>query len=82
MIRWLVTFVIAALLVLDLVLEQTPMGRRGDEASTRNEVSGAVGTPGELLPELALLDLDGRPLVLSDMRGHPTIITFERSVDW
>jgi peroxiredoxin len=34
------------------------------------------------LPDLALLDLDGRPMDLEALRGHRVLITFERSVDW
>lgn len=29
-----------------------------------------------------LLDVDGAPLDLSDLRGHRGLITFERSRDW
>ena len=82
MFRWIATALILGLLGLDIALPQTPFGRRGNEAASRAEVASAVGTPGELLPELALLDLAGRPLRLSDMRGHPLVVTFERSVDW
>jgi hypothetical protein len=48
----------------------------------RADVAGAVGEPGERLPELALESLDGEPIVLADFRGHPLLVTFERSVDW
>jgi peroxiredoxin len=37
---------------------------------------------GQPLPDLALLDLDGRPMDLEALRGHRVLITFERSVDW
>jgi len=82
MLRWIATTLILALLGLDIALPITPLGRRGNDPTTRLEVDSAVGTPGELLPELALLDLEGQPLRLADMRGHPLIVTFERSVDW
>ncbi len=82
MLRVLATIAIVLLLGIDIALPYLPIAQRGNDSSVRAEVSTAVGTPGELLPELALFDLDGRPLRLSDMRGHPLVITFERSVDW
>jgi hypothetical protein len=82
MLRGLATLGILALLALDVALPWLPTARRGADPTVRAEVSSAVGTPGELLPELALLDLEGNPLRLSDMRGYPTVIAFERSVDW
>lgn len=82
MLRWLATVSILGLLALDLSLPYLPMGRRGPDTRVRAEVDTAVGVLGEALPQLELLDLEGRPLSLADMRGHPLIITFERSVDW
>jgi cytochrome oxidase Cu insertion factor (SCO1/SenC/PrrC family) len=80
--RGLATLAIVALLALAIFIPDTPVGRRGSEAVARADVPGAVGAPGETLPELSLRDLDGRPLALADFRGHPLLVTFERSVDW
>lgn len=82
MMRWVATIGIALLVALDLALPSTGLGRRGPEALVRSDVSGIVGEVGASLPALALLDLDGKPLPLADFRGHPLLITFERSVDW
>jgi len=80
--RWLATLGIGLLLALDLVLPRTPLGRRGPEARVRSDIPGIQGEVGERLPELSLQDLDGQPLRLEDFRGHPLLLTFERSVDW
>ena len=73
---------IALLLLLTAFVPQTDIGRRGTEAKVRADVEGAVGALGERLPPLSLETLDGRPLALADFRGHPLLVTFERSVDW
>ena len=80
--RIVATVVIGLLFVLNLALPSTPLGRRGNEALARADVEGAVGTIGRPLPELTLEDLEGNALDLGDFRGHPLVITFERSVDW
>ena len=82
MLRWLATAGILALLALDVFLPATSLGRRGPEPAVRGEVAGAAGTLGERLPDFQLLDLDGRPFTLADLRGQRVLLTFERSVDW
>ncbi len=82
MLRWLATAAIVALLALDLFLPFTSLGRRGTEASARADVDGAVGAIGETLPDIALPNLEGDLVRLSDLRGHRVLLTFERSVDW
>lgn len=82
MLRWVATLAIAALLLLDVALPYTAVGRRGDEARLRADVEGAWDRVGAPLPELALRDLDGHPVRIADFRGHPLLVTFERSVDW
>jgi cytochrome oxidase Cu insertion factor (SCO1/SenC/PrrC family) len=82
MLRWLATAAIGLLLVLDVMLPWTPLGRRGREAAARADVPAAVTRVGDALPDLALMDLDGRTLHLHALRGHPVLLTFERSVDW
>jgi len=82
MLRWLASLVIAVLLALTLFLPSTPLGRRGNEAVARVEVESAFTAVGRRLPEVALQRLDGGPLALSDFRGKPLLLTFERSVDW
>ncbi len=79
--RILATLVIAALLILDLALPSTGIGRRGTSPA-RSDVPSAVGEIGKPLPEFALPDLDGQVVRLSDLRGHRVLLTFERSVDW
>jgi len=80
--RWLATLIIVGLFVLNLVLPGTDIGRRGNEAQARADVDGAVGKVGEQLPDFALEDLRGQVVSLNEMRGHPTLLIFERSVDW
>ncbi len=82
MLRWIATALIAALIVLDLALPATPVGRRGNEAQLRADVPGDVGAVGEHLPDFTLPDLQGRPVRLADFRGERVLLTFERSVDW
>jgi cytochrome oxidase Cu insertion factor (SCO1/SenC/PrrC family) len=82
MLRWLGTVVIALLFVLNLLLPLTPIGRRGTEAALRSDLPDAVVATGEPLPDFTLEDLDGAKVRLADFRGHPALITFERSVDW
>ena len=82
MLRWLATLAIAGLLLLNLALPATPLGRRGNEATLRADVPGVVGAVGERLPQLALQDLSGEPVRLADFRGQRVLLTFERSVDW
>ena len=82
MLRWLATLGIGLLVLLDLALPSTPMGRRGPEAQARSDVDGARGLPGETLPELSLTDLSGEPVDLFEFRGKRVLLTFERSVDW
>ena len=82
MLRWLATAAIGLLLLLDLVLPSTPLGRRGREATARDDVPAAVTRVGDSLPDLSFTDLDGRTLHLHALRGRPVLLTFERSVDW
>lgn len=82
MLRWLATVSILALLVLDFALPSTSLGRRGNESVVRAEVPAGFARIGAPLPDLALQDLAGEPLDLADFRGHPLLVTFERSVDW
>ncbi|MCZ6783596.1 MAG: hypothetical protein O7G30_09840 [Proteobacteria bacterium] len=82
MLRWLATAAIVALLALDLFLPSTSLGRRGTEAAARADIDGAVGAIGETLPDIALPDLEGDLVRLSDLRGHRVLLIFERSVDW
>lgn len=80
--RWLATFVIASLLALDVFLPRIPIARRGHERTVREHVPSVSAWVGEKLPDLAFEDLDGRPAHLVDLRGHPLLLVFERSVDW
>ena len=48
----------------------------------REHVAGFASVIGKRLPDLALLDLDGEPFRLADLRGHRVLLTFERSCDW
>ncbi len=80
--RILASVVIALLLVLDLALPYTPLGRRGTEARVRHDIPGAIGEIGQRLPPFTLLDLEGAPVRLSDFRGRRVVLTFERSIDW
>jgi hypothetical protein len=82
MLRWLATAAIAALLVLNLWMPSSSLGRRGNEAKARLDEPAAFASVGSALPQLALLDLEGRPFPLENLRGHRVLITFERSVDW
>lgn len=82
MLRWIATIGIALLFVLNLLLPQTSIGRRGTEAALRSDLPAAVPVMGERLPDFTLEDLDGSPVSLADFRGHPALVTFERSVDW
>jgi len=80
--RWLATAAIAALLVLDVVLPHTSLGRRGPEALQRADVAGVTVQVGAPAPDVSLRTLEGAPLSLARFRGHPLLVTFERSVDW
>ena len=82
MLRWLSTLGIAALLALAIFVPNTDLGQRGAEAVVRADVEDAVGALGERLPDFELVSLEGKPIKVSDFRGHPLLITFERSVDW
>jgi cytochrome oxidase Cu insertion factor (SCO1/SenC/PrrC family) len=80
--RILATVVIGLLLVLDLALPTTSIGRRGSEASARLDLDGAFHAVGAPLPALSLRDLDGQRVSLDQFLGHRVLLTFERSVDW
>jgi cytochrome oxidase Cu insertion factor (SCO1/SenC/PrrC family) len=80
--RWLATAGIAALFALNLALPSLPIAKQGAEASVRSEASDAVAAPGRPLPAFELVDLDGAPIRLADLRGHRVLLTFERSLDW
>ncbi len=82
MLRWIATAGIALLILLDVALPTTSLGRRGSEAKLRADVPGAVGAVGERLPDFTLVDLEGEPVRLSDFRGRQVLLTFGRSVDW
>jgi len=82
MLRWLATASILFLFALDLALPVTPVGVRGHEARVRAAVPQASAWVGQPLPPLVFEDLQGREVRLADLRGHPLLVTFERSVDW
>jgi hypothetical protein len=80
--RWLATFLLLGLLALDVLLPRIPIARRGSERVVRAHVPALAGWVGQKLPDLAFEDLDGRPAHAVDLRGHPLLLVFERSVDW
>jgi cytochrome oxidase Cu insertion factor (SCO1/SenC/PrrC family) len=80
--RWLATLAIAALLMLDLALPVTGVGRRGNESAVRAEATSAAPLLGEPFPGVTLTLVDGRTLRTEDLHGHATLLVFERSVDW
>jgi cytochrome oxidase Cu insertion factor (SCO1/SenC/PrrC family) len=82
MMRWLATAVLVALFALNLWLPRSPLGQRGHERVVHAHVPGAATWVGQKLPDFAFEDLDGRPAHLVDLRGHPLLLVFERSVDW
>jgi hypothetical protein len=82
MLRWLTSFVIVALFVLNGLLPETSLGRRGRDPRERADVGGVADRVGELFPEFELPDLDGDPVRVADLRGHRVLLVFERSVDW
>ena len=82
MLRWLATLVIAALLALAVGLPSLHAMRRGNEARVRTEVAAAAALEGQPFPDIALPDVDGEMVRISDLRGHRVLLTFERSVDW
>ena len=82
MLRILASLPIVALLGLNFWMPSSPLGLRGPNAEVKAEVPSLVGNVGEALPALDLLTLEGEPLDLADFRGHPLVVTFERSVDW
>jgi cytochrome oxidase Cu insertion factor (SCO1/SenC/PrrC family) len=81
--RWLATAAIGALLLVAVALPGLPgMGQGVEPGAVRADVADAVGRVGERLPDFELLDLEGEPVRLSDLRGHRVLLTFERSLDW
>ena len=80
--RWVASVAITLLFILNLALPATDIGRRGTETQLRADAESAVGIVGQQLPELALPDLEGQIVRLADLRGHPVLLIFERSVDW
>lgn len=80
--RVLATGVIALLLVLDLALPFTPIGRRGIEDRVRLDVAAVADQVGRPFPLIRLETLDGTVVSTDDLRGHRVLLVFERSVDW
>lgn len=82
MLRWLATLLIVSLFVVNLWLPHSSIGRRGSSSEVRVDVVPSLGQIDEALPDAELVDLEGRVVRLSDLRGHRVLLTFERSVDW
>jgi hypothetical protein len=80
--KWLATLALAALFALNLWMPNSFLGRRGTETTVRAHVPAAAGWVGQPLPALRFEDLDGRVVTPADLRGHPLLLVFERSVDW
>ena len=78
--RWLASLGILALMLLALLLPT--LDRRASEASLRWDLPDTPARVGERLPEIELVDLEGEPVRLSELRGQRVLLTFERSVDW
>lgn len=82
MMRWLATAVLLALFALNLWMPSSSLGRRGNERTVRAHVPALAEWVGRKLPDLAFEDLEGRTARTVDLRGHPLLLVFERSVDW
>jgi len=79
--RGLATLAILALLGLNLAMPTSSMSHRGSENKIRNDITTEL-LVGQQLPELELVDFDGRLVTRQDLLGHRVLMTFERSVDW
>jgi cytochrome oxidase Cu insertion factor (SCO1/SenC/PrrC family) len=80
--RWLATLVLVLLLALDVMLPSIGLARRGNERTVRAHVPALASWVGQKLPDFSFEDLDGRRVGVADLRGHPLLLVFERSVDW
>jgi len=80
--RWFATLLLVGLFGLDLWMPNAPIARRGHERTVRADVPAASAWVGKALPDLAFEDLEGRVVRSADLRGHPLLLVFERSVDW
>jgi len=79
--RGLATLVLGALLLLNLALPTTSIGRRGSETKVRADVATDL-LIGKTLPPFELVGLDGRVYSRDDLLGHRVLLIFERSADW
>jgi len=57
-------------------LEGVQVVKRGSPPPAPKASAGAVGKPGDPLPDLTLVDQDARPLSLASLRGRALAITF------
>ena len=81
--RWLASGAIGVLLLVTVALPGLPGMSQGVEPGVvRSDAAAAVGRVGDRLPDFELRDLAGRPVRLSNLRGHRVLLTFERSLDW
>lgn len=79
--RGLATLALLALLGLNLAMPNSSMSYRGSENKVRNDITSQL-LVGQPLPELELVDFEGRSVTREDLLGHRVLLTFERSVDW
>ena len=79
--RAIATVVLLGLLFLNLLLPSADMSARGAENRVREDLASELAI-GRSLPELELVDLQGRVHTREDLLGHRVLLTFERSVDW
>ena len=82
MLRWIATGIIVILIVLELALPSTSLGRRGNEDQVRSDVIGVDKQIGMELPFLRMSTLSGHLVSTDKLIGHRILLIFERSVDW
>lgn len=79
--RGLASLVPIAMLGINFLLPSQPLTARGPENRVRSDVETGL-TLGGTLPPFELRELDGRIRTREDLVGRPTLLVFERSLDW
>ena len=79
--RGLATLLVLGLLGLNMMMPTAKISARGPENLVRTDIDTSLAI-GQSLPELELVDLEGRRFTRWDLLGHRVLLTFERSVDW